>query len=204
MSADRSKRPQRSRRAGIAQRQSIAIAPITEGDLPQVIDLLRAVGRELDNDEMAGIDAAKAAKFVRATRAGLALLLGARAQGRLVGYARLDRRVPRQVPIGILSLHVLAPYRGQGLGERLLRGVLAAAPRGRPVEELLLAVGPHGVVELCPWPSFAGIEQVWLWVDPDNTPALRLYQKLGFTRAAPPIAWPAPASFVAMVRATAS
>ena len=59
--------------------------------------------------------------------------------------------------LGVVALTVLAAYRRKGLGEALLRALLDAAAK-------------------------IGLGQVWLSVRPDNTPALHLYEKLGFLR----------------------
>src|SRR5439155_1190429 len=81
------------------------------------------------------------------------------AAARLVGYGRLDRGRDDAVRLGVVALTVLEAYRRKGLGEALMRALLRGA-----------AVG--------------GLSEVWLSVRPDNTPAVRLYEKLGFVRDA--------------------
>ena len=58
--------------------------------------------------------------------------------------------------LGVVALTVLEAYRRKGLGEALMRALLRAVAQERSLRE------------------------VWLWVRPDNTPARRLYEKLGF------------------------
>ena len=100
------------------------------------------------------------------------LLLGARAAPGLVGYAALERGEH----LGAVALSVLRHYRRKGLGERLMRALLAAV-RDDP-----------------------RISQVWLSVAPQNLPARRLYEKLGFVdRADPPPSLAAPAGYATMI-----
>ena len=100
------------------------------------------------------------------------LLFAARAAPGLVGYATLERRET----IGAVALSVLRHYRGKGLGERLMRALLAAVR------------------------DDAQIGQVWLAVAPENLPARRLYEKLGFVdRADPPPSLVVPAGYSAML-----
>lgn len=100
------------------------------------------------------------------------LLLGARAEQDLVGYAALER----SEHLGAVALSVLRHYRRKGLGERLMRALLAAARDDR-------------------W-----ISQVWLSVAAENLPARRLYEKLGFVdRADPPPSLAVPAGYSTMI-----
>jgi [ribosomal protein S18]-alanine N-acetyltransferase len=100
------------------------------------------------------------------------ILLSARAAPGLVGYAILARRGA----IGTVGLSVLRHYRRKGLGERLMRALLAAVP------------------------ELEQIDQVWLAVAPENLPARRLYEKLGFVdRAYAPPSLVVPAGYLAML-----
>jgi ribosomal protein S18 acetylase RimI-like enzyme len=96
-------------------------------------------------------------------------LFYARVDNRLVGYGRLDRGYGDASAVGVVALTVLEAYRRKGLGEALMRALLRAASAGK-------------------------LREVWLSVRPDNTPALRLYEKLGFVRNAshPPGHWAVP------------
>jgi ribosomal protein S18 acetylase RimI-like enzyme len=145
------------------------IVPAGGADLALVLDLLRR------NDGEAGLDPSlvtrdNAAAFdaIRSPEQGFVFY--ARAHGRLVGYGRLDRGVGAAAGFAIVALTVLSAYRRKGLGERLMRALLAAA------------AGERSLVA------------VWLSVRPDNSPAICLYDKLGFVRDHdhPPGRWAAP------------
>jgi RimJ/RimL family protein N-acetyltransferase len=78
---------------------------------------------------------------------------------RVVGMCDLQRGARRgNRHTGVLAMGVLAPYRGQGIGRRLLAAAIEEARR---------------------WEGFCRIE---LGVTPWNTPAIRLYESLGFVR----------------------
>jgi len=99
-------------------------------------------------------------------------LFGARAAPGLVGYAVLERHER----IGAVGLSVLRDYRRKGLGEQLMRALLAAVREDGQIAEL------------------------WLAVAPENLPARRLYEKLGFVdRADPPPSLVVPAAYSAML-----
>ncbi len=77
----------------------------------------------------------------------------------VVGWADITPiDVPECAHRGILGMGVLAPYRGQGLGARLLAACIAHAPQ-------------------------SNIEKIELTVYSDNTGAIALYRKLGFSDA---------------------
>jgi ribosomal protein S18 acetylase RimI-like enzyme len=140
--------------------------------LEAVLDLLRRTDGEAGFDAgRVGLRNAAAFNAVRPPDEGF--LFYARAGARLVGYGRLDRAA---AGIAVLALTVLAAYRRKGLGEALLRAVIAAA-----------AAEP-------------GLREIWLSVRPDNLPALHLYEKLGFARAACPLprAWAVPGELTMM------
>lgn len=73
-------------------------------------------------------------------------------EGRIVGHATL---VPDSEGAYELAIFVLNEYQGAGIGTELLKGLLGY---GRE----------------------QGVERVWLTVERWNTPAIRLYQKVGF------------------------
>jgi GNAT superfamily N-acetyltransferase len=139
----------------------IALGPVNADIVPAgaarpdaVFDLLRR------NDAEAGFDPllvsrANAAAFNAISPPGQGFLFYARVGGRLVGYSRLDRGRNAAAGIGAVALTVLEAYRRKGLGEALLRALLDAA-------------------------ATESLRQVWLSVRRDNTPAIRLYEKLGF------------------------
>jgi ribosomal protein S18 acetylase RimI-like enzyme len=76
----------------------------------------------------------------------------------------------------VVALSVLRPYRRKGLGERLMRALLASVRSGGKIDE------------------------VWLSVAPGNLPARRLYEKLGFVDRADPLpSLFVPASYLTML-----
>ena len=144
------------------------LVPAGDAGLDAVLDLLR------HNDREAGFDAGlvgrpDAAVFDALHAPEQGFLFYARAGRRLVGYGRVERDHSGAAAIGVVALTVLAAYRRKGLGEALLRALLRSA-------------------------ASSGLRQVWLSVRPDNSPALRLYDKLGFVRDAnhPPGPWAVP------------
>lgn len=155
---------------------SVALGAVTadvvgpgDVDLAAVLDLLR------QNDFEAGSDPAtvrpeNAAAFNALAVPDHGFVFYARAGGRLVGYARLDRGRSEAAVLGVVALTVLAAYRRKGLGEALMRALLNAAS------------------------ATQSLHQVWLSVRPDNIPAIRLYDKLGFIANAnrPPGSWAVP------------
>jgi ribosomal protein S18 acetylase RimI-like enzyme len=148
--------------------QADLVAP-EAASLDAVLDLLRR------NDCEAGFDPNlvqrhHAAAFNRVAVPHQGAVFYARAGGRLVGYGRLDRGRGDAGGFGIVALTVLAAYRRKGLGEGLMRALLRTTAEAD------------------------GVRQVWLAVRPDNVPALRLYEKLGFARdpGCPSGQWAAP------------
>jgi len=129
-----------------------------EASVAAVADLLRQTHFEAGLDpDLIGIADARA--FNALDWADHGFLFYARVGTRLVGYGRLDRGRGDARVLGVVALTVLEAYRRKGLGEGLLRTLLSAAVA-------------------------AGLRQVWLSVRPDNTPAICLYEKLGFVRNA--------------------
>jgi len=120
-----------------------------------VVDLLRRTDAEGGFDpDLIGLDHAAAFNAIAAPEQGFVFY--ARAGGRLVGYSRLDRGRGDGARLGVVSLTVIEAYRRKGIGEKLLRALLCAGAAER------------------------GLAELWLSVRPDNAPALRLYEKLGF------------------------
>ena len=66
--------------------------------------------------------------------------------------------IPECAHRGVLGMGVLAPYRGKGIGARVLEACIAHAPRNK-------------------------IEKIELTVYTSNTGAIALYRKFGFTEA---------------------
>lgn len=152
-----------------------AIAALGAADIAAVAVLLRATYTEsgLDPDI---VDNRTAAGWIGGFlgRPG-GLLLGARVERRLVGYAALEAAPDPAAALGAVAISILQAYRRKGLGERLLRALLARAS------------------------DRAEIREVWLSVAPENLPARRLYEKLGFVRRAdPPPSLSVPANYLAM------
>ena len=143
---------------------SVALGPVRADLIPAraasvdaVADLLRRNDFEAGFDPgLIGMEHAAAFNAIRAPDQGF--LFYARAGDRLVGYGRLDRGRGDAAGLGMVALTVLEAYRGKGLGDALMRALLDGAA------------------------SAAGLREVWLSVRPDNTPAVRLYEKLGFVR----------------------
>jgi ribosomal protein S18 acetylase RimI-like enzyme len=131
------------------------LVPASDADTALVLDLLQQTDWEAGFDPaQVRLDNATEFNAVTAPRRGF--LFYARARGRLVGYGRLDRGRDEAASLGIVALTVVEAYRRKGLGEALMRALLRA-----------VADEP-------------GMREVWLSVRPDNTPAVRLYDKLGF------------------------
>jgi len=155
---------------------SADIVPITALDLDAAADLLRLTYTEGGIELDAVTDRYVAAWIEAAIGPPGGLLFGARVECRLVGYAMLERGGAEGPAIGAVALSVLRHYRRKGLGERLMRALLAG-------------VRNAGI-----------IGEVWLSVEPGNLPARRLYEKLGFVdRTEPPASLIVPANFLVML-----
>lgn len=80
------------------------------------------------------------------------------AGGDVVGWCDIRRHpFPSDAHAGTLGMGIIPPYRGQGLGRRLIEATLLAARN-------------------------VGIERVELSVHADNERAIALYEKVGFVR----------------------
>jgi ribosomal protein S18 acetylase RimI-like enzyme len=144
------------------------LIPGSEADIDAVLELLRRTDAEAGFDPNL-ISREAAAHFNSIAAPAQGYQFYARVGDRLVGYSRLERSPFDKEGFGVVALTVTAAYRRQGLGEALLRLLLRAA-------------------------ADAGPRQVWLSVRPDNLPAIRLYEKLGFAfdPNAPSRGWVAP------------
>ncbi len=98
--------------------------------------------------------------FVRESVASDAVQFVARDGATVVGWADIFPAWPDAVRHrGTLGMGLLAPYRGQGLGERLLRACLDKA-------------------------RAKGLTRIELEARADNAAAIRLYERMGFTHEA--------------------
>ena len=145
------------------------LVPAGTASLDAVLDLLRRNDFEGGFDpNLVRLENAAAFNSISVPDRGFAFY--AREGARLVGYGRIDRGRGDAAGLGVLALSVLEAYRRKGIGEALMRALLGAAA------------------------GEGGLSDVWLSVRPGNTPAIRLYQKLGFVRDAnhPPGRWAVP------------
>jgi ribosomal protein S18 acetylase RimI-like enzyme len=130
------------------------LVPAASAGVDSVADLLRRTDSEAGFDpDLIGIEHAAAFNALQAPDRGF--LFYAQVGARLVGYGRLDRGRDDASVFGVVALTVLEAYRRKGIGEALMRALLRGA-------------------------ASSGLSEVWLSVRPDNTPAVRLYEKLGF------------------------
>jgi GNAT superfamily N-acetyltransferase len=145
------------------------LVPAGAASLGAVADLLRRNDFEAGFDgDLIGLQHAAAFNAIRTPEQGVVFYAGVGA--RLVGYARLDRRHGDASARGVVALTVLEAFRRKGIGDALMRALLHAVARQ------------------------GNLTEVWLSVRPDNAPAVRLYEKLGFVRDAkpPPGRWAVP------------
>jgi ribosomal protein S18 acetylase RimI-like enzyme len=149
-------------------RTTVTIAAITAAEFDAASELLRLTLIESGSDPNVITE-----RYVAGWIGSGAPVLGARVGAHLVGYAMLERG---PLSCGVVAPSVLQRHRRQGLGERLMRGLLAEARRSGEIDE------------------------VWLSVAPDNLPARTLYGKLGFVdRADPPSTMSMPANYLSML-----
>lgn len=131
-------------------------------DAAAILEYLKKVGAETDNLNFGGeglpVSVEAEAEFI----AGLAdshdgIMLVARADGEIVGDASLSRQPRRMGHRGALGISVLKQFWGQGVGTRLLSGIVKFAKEN-------------------------GFEIIELQVRSDNERAICLYKKFGFVR----------------------
>jgi RimJ/RimL family protein N-acetyltransferase len=140
----------------------IVIRRAAPGDAPALVELGRDVGAErerwliTDGDWR---DVSDERRYLRAVRRSPhAAVFVADAGGRIVGRLSLARDShPASPHVADLGLMVAAPYRGRGVGRRLLDEAVA-------------------------WAREVGIAKLELHVFPHNEPAIRLYERFGFER----------------------
>ncbi len=143
-----------------------SVLPARPEMLDATLDLLRQTYQESAVDP-ASVDPAVVRHWLAsATDPARRLLKVAAANGRLVGYAEVVRRLVKGAPAGLLRMSVLSTYRRRGIGEALLARAEARA-------------------------GALGDAEMWLTVAEANHPARALYRKRGFARAeqVPLLAW---------------
>jgi ribosomal protein S18 acetylase RimI-like enzyme len=138
---------------------SLRIRPITVDDVPQFREVGNVVFRErrfMAFVEGFPLDECRA--FVESNlKLGNPQLI-AEIDGRLVGWCDVRRSpLPVHAHVGNLGMGVLPEFRGQGVGERLIRTAIEAS-------------------------RAAGFERLELHVYAKNTVAEALYRKVGFVR----------------------
>jgi RimJ/RimL family protein N-acetyltransferase len=137
---------------------NIIIRPIAENDIEDFNAAVGEVARErdyltfLDNPPMNGTDA-----FVRDNIANGHPQFIAITDNKIIGWCDITPDTSRVVHEhkGTLGIGILKPYRGQGLGRRLMNAAIQAAKE-------------------------KGLQRIELKVRTTNTNAFMLYQKLGF------------------------
>ena len=146
----------------------ISISSVNAGNLPDLVQLLRAIAADESPDDPHAADQAEANLMASlaaydVTRSDLAWILLAYAEGEPAGYAAICRIPKIDARVGFLfidALHVLSQYRRRGVAQALLQRV------DEQVSELRL----HGIR---------------LLTRPDNDPARSLYQHAGFEEFRP-------------------
>jgi RimJ/RimL family protein N-acetyltransferase len=135
----------------------IVVRPIALGDVEQFQQVTNAVMRE--RRYLAFVDGFpidEAAAFVARNIRFRNPQVVADDAGRIVGWCDIRREtIPVYAHVGHLGMGLLAEYRGQGIGERLLRAALQAA-------------------------RAEGFERIELSVYARNERAAALYRKVGF------------------------
>ncbi len=151
----------------------VQLLPAQPEMLPEMVALLRQTHVESALDPGL-VQPEEVSRWLReACDPARRLLTLARANGRLVGYAEVERQLVRGTLAGLLRMSVLLAYRRRGMGEALLARV------------------EHRAASL-------GDQAMWLTVAEANAPARALYRKRGFQRApeVPLPAWRDPAGLV--------
>lgn len=144
-----------------SSRVSYAITPIAEANAASFRECLDIVAREkrfLARIEAPPIEAIR--EFVRESVASDAVQFVALVDDRVIGWADIfPERTQAESHCGSLGMGVQPEFRGQGIGEDLLRTCLDKALR-------------------------KGITRIELKVRADNASAIRLYAKAGFVHEA--------------------
>lgn len=141
---------------------AVIIEKAVPADASALLDFLRQVGGETDNLTFGAEGVpfsveAEAAFLTRQAGSQDDVMLLAKADGKVVGNASLNRFPRRMSHRGEVSVAVAREYWGQGIGRRLLESLLVFARE-------------------------AGMEILDLQVRGDNLRAIRLYEKLGFQK----------------------
>jgi len=136
---------------------TVAIVPIEMRHIESLSECVAEVARErrfLSIVEGFSLD--QSAGWVAVNRLRGNPFLAALDQDRVIGWCEVRRDLlPGRAHTGLLGMGLRAPYRGQGLGRRLIDRALQAA------REL-------------------GFERIELWVRSPNERAMRLYARAGF------------------------
>lgn len=138
----------------------IAIRPARAADARGWIDLLRAISQEdryilLEKITTSRRELARIFRFGSWTSESAAIV--AADSDRVVGQLTTTRNRNIQRHTAEIGMSVLEPYRGSGIGEGLIEGARQ-------------------------WARAFGVEKLCLNVVPDNTRAIRFYERVGFQR----------------------
>ncbi|MEX2588363.1 MAG: GNAT family N-acetyltransferase [Actinomycetota bacterium] len=138
----------------------IAIRPARAADARGWIDLLRTISQEdryilLEEITTSRRELARIFRFGSWTSESAAIV--AAASDRVIGQLTTTRNRNIQRHTAEIGMSVLAPYRGMGIGEALIKGA----------EQ---------------WARAFAVEKLCLNVVPDNTRAIRFYEKVGFQK----------------------
>ena len=136
----------------------VVVRPLTEDDVPGVVQLLAAVaaeGRWLGTE--APVDRTERADQLRAdlaSAAGVARLV-ATVDGEIVGHLGLDRAA---TGVSNLGMFVAAGWRGRGVGTALVTAALEQA-RGWGSHKVALQLWPHNQVARAFYLKFGFVEE---------------------------------------------
>lgn len=141
---------------------NITIEPAVPADAAAMLAYLRQVGGETDNLTFGaeGLPISveeEAAHIAQLQNSPDGIILVAKAQGRIIGDASLSRLPRRMSHRGDLGIAVVREYWNQGVGGKLLDGIIRFARTN-------------------------GFDCIDLQVRCDNLGAIRLYEKFGFQK----------------------
>ena len=147
---------------GEKETMEIHIATAEPADAQQLLEFLQKVGGESDNlsfgEEGIGFSVEEEEAYLSQTESSAeSVMLLAKENGKVVGCASLNRLPRRMNHRGEVSISVAKAYEGNGIGSRLLEGILAFA-------------------------RAHSFEIIDLQVRSDNARAIRLYEKYGFQK----------------------
>lgn len=140
----------------------ITIEKASPGDAEALLAFLKQVGRETDNltfgaEGLPISVESEAAYIAQLENSQNDIMLVAKARGKIIGNASLNRLPRRMGHRGDISVAVVREYWNKGVGSRLLRQLIDFAR--------------ENVFEILD-----------LQVRSDNLPAIRLYEKFGFQK----------------------